>query len=66
MTRHSLPAPHLARSLVALRCTGADLSPEALAALAGFRALERLDITDCVSSGYGDIDFDCGYDSDDP
>jgi hypothetical protein len=51
---------------VALRCTGADLSPEALAALAGFRALERLDITDCVSSGYGDIDFDCGYDSDDP
>ena len=57
-------APHLARTLKHFRCAKADMSPEAVAAMAGFRALERLDITNCISTGYCDTGFD--YDSDDP
>lgn len=55
-------APHLARQLTVLRCAGGcELSPETLAALSGFKALERLDISNCVSCGFCD---DQGYDSD--
>ena len=54
-------APHLARQLTVLRCAGCELSPEALAALSGFKALERLDITNCVSCGFCD-DHDYGWD----
>ena len=55
-------APHLATTLVLLR-VGGDLSPEALEALAFFAGLERLDITLCITCGFGGENY--GSDSDD-
>ena len=61
--RRSAAAPHLARTITHLRVAGADVSADALGALAGFRALERLDITNVVSSGYANDEC---FDYDDP
>jgi hypothetical protein len=54
-------APQLSTRLKLLRVCHADMAPEAIAALVHFTALERLDISNCVSSGY--FDGCGGYDS---
>ena len=58
-------APHLAHTLTHFRCARLDMTPKAVAAMAGFRALERLDMTNCIVCGLP-CDNDNGSDSDDP